>query len=404
MVKKLAKWEKYLKRIFYDVSHPAAFASLSKLVKIVREEKKYKISLKKIKSFLLKQDIFSLQKQPRNKFTRRKIIVPYKNYMIEADVGFLPKYEKDNDNYKYILLTIEAMSRYIQVKPLFTKNAKEVGERLLEILDFYSEKGPIYILRTDPGGEFENKMLSLKLAGRNIKQVITDQTQKASLAERSLKEFKKRLYSHMSAKHSTKWVNVLQKAVIGHNKSFNRSIKTNPKNAWLNMTNAELWLTQYSLGKKDKKPHLLRIPKASSKYYAKYKIGHLVRISGYRLAFQKFTDEKWTNEIFCIIDIKHYGDHFMYKLKDHENKIIKGLLYEYEITLTNIGKEHNYEIDEILSHRVRNKKKETLVRFIGHKNSPTWVSNNSIVNIGPKNKQTVLSDIKLSIKRKEKKS
>ena len=46
----MSNWEKYLKSIYFDPSHPASFGGPDRLYKIVKKEGKYTISHSQIKS------------------------------------------------------------------------------------------------------------------------------------------------------------------------------------------------------------------------------------------------------------------------------------------------------------------------------------------------------------------
>lgn len=54
--------ENYVKKIWTDPSHPAAYAGPSKLYKIIRQEGKYDISRGNLKKILAREDTYSVQK------------------------------------------------------------------------------------------------------------------------------------------------------------------------------------------------------------------------------------------------------------------------------------------------------------------------------------------------------
>ena len=56
----MSNWEKYLKEIYLDPSHPASFGSPERLYKIVKKEGKYKLSHSQIKKWIQKQQSYSL--------------------------------------------------------------------------------------------------------------------------------------------------------------------------------------------------------------------------------------------------------------------------------------------------------------------------------------------------------
>ena len=49
-------WEDYLRKIYYDPSHPASYKGLNNLYNEVKKEGKFKISYIQIKEWLEKQD------------------------------------------------------------------------------------------------------------------------------------------------------------------------------------------------------------------------------------------------------------------------------------------------------------------------------------------------------------
>ncbi len=98
---KVPKWKQYLKNIYYNIDHPAAFSSYNKLNRITKNERKSKIPPQKIQQFLDQQDIHSLTKQTR-KFKWLKTIFTHKNYPLDADCGYIymPKeYAEQNNSF-----------------------------------------------------------------------------------------------------------------------------------------------------------------------------------------------------------------------------------------------------------------------------------------------------------------
>ena len=55
-------WEKYLKDIYLDPSHPASYINPLTLYKAVKKEGKYKISHSQIKKWIQKQESYSRNK------------------------------------------------------------------------------------------------------------------------------------------------------------------------------------------------------------------------------------------------------------------------------------------------------------------------------------------------------
>ena len=59
---KMSSWEKYLRDIYLDPSHPAGFSNPRTLYKVVKKEGKHKISHSQIKKWIQKQESYSRNK------------------------------------------------------------------------------------------------------------------------------------------------------------------------------------------------------------------------------------------------------------------------------------------------------------------------------------------------------
>ena len=84
--------------------------------------------------------------------------------MHQFDLLYMPSDTLYGNKYKYILAGIDAASRFKVVRPLRTKQAREVAEMLADIY----KVGPLMypkIFRCDNGGEFKGEVT--KMLGKN---------------------------------------------------------------------------------------------------------------------------------------------------------------------------------------------------------------------------------------------
>ena len=130
----MSKWEKYLKDIYLDPSHPASFGSPYHLYQVVKKEGKYKISHSQIKKWIQKQESYSRNKGVKRTFQRGRVIVAGIDDQFDADLASLIYYADDNDGYKYLLVVIDIFSRYGWVESLKDKTAKEIVNAFDKIL------------------------------------------------------------------------------------------------------------------------------------------------------------------------------------------------------------------------------------------------------------------------------
>ena len=118
--------ESYLKSIYYDPAHPAAFSGENKLYKLIKEEGKYRITHKQLKHFLRGQETYTLYKPARRRYPRRKVVVSASRMQADCDLMIMKNLKKWNKGFSYILLYMDDFSRKLWAEPLKTKTAKEV--------------------------------------------------------------------------------------------------------------------------------------------------------------------------------------------------------------------------------------------------------------------------------------
>lgn len=180
----------YLYSIYYDSAHPAAYSGADKLYREVKKEGKFNISRTEIKTWLQGQESFSVHKQARTKFQRRKVIATYKDYQWDGNTAILDSYKSANDGFTSFLLVIDIFSRYIWTVPLKTRKGLELKNALHSI--FQQGRLP-HVFRTDKGSEFVNTNVKRLMNSNKIKHFVTQNSVKASYAERAIKTIKSKM-------------------------------------------------------------------------------------------------------------------------------------------------------------------------------------------------------------------
>ena len=96
----------------------------------------------------------------------------------------------------------------------------------------------------------------------------------------------------------------------------------------------------------------------------KLEIGQTVRLSHVRGLFDREYSQKWTGEIFKIkTRFKREGIP-VYTLESWDEEKVEGTFYEQELQSIHVDDSTEYFIQDILKRRVRNKRKEVLVRWL----------------------------------------
>src|SRR5919201_6423681 len=78
--------------------------------------------------------IEELHKPARHRFPRRRVIIKGLDDLWQADLVEMLPYSHQNKGYKYILMVIDAFSKFVWAKPLKNKTAEEVTKAMKTIL------------------------------------------------------------------------------------------------------------------------------------------------------------------------------------------------------------------------------------------------------------------------------
>ena len=90
--------------------------------------------------------------------------------------------------------------------------------------------------------------------------------------------------------------------------------------------------------------------------FFRFKVGDKVRITFIRNIFTREYDEKWTAEIFKVIQRIMRGELPIYRFKDFHDEEIKGTFYQSELQKVNVRDDDMWKIQKFW----RRKEKETI--------------------------------------------
>ena len=357
-------WEKYLKDIYLDPSHPASFSNPVTLYKVVKKEGKYKISHSQIKKWLQKQESYSRNKSVKRNFQRGRVIVSGIDDQFDADLASLVYYSDDNDGYKYLLVVIDIFSRYAWVEPLKDKTAVQIVSAFDKIIS----GGRIpKRLRTDAATDFTSKKFQKFVNEKNIVHFVTHNEKQANYVERFIKTLKSRISRYMIEKNTRRYIDVLQKIVTSYNHTWHSGIRSEPVN--VNKDNEkQLWWQMYW----PKEPYIKNKKKKKIKFTLN--TGDRVRTTYIRNPFNRAYDSKWTGEIFKIDRRFIRQGQPIYTLVDWYDNPVKGTFYEYELQKIEVTDNDMFKIEKVLKYKGRGNNKEALVRWLGWpKQFDSWI-------------------------------
>ncbi|XP_071138385.1 uncharacterized protein [Mytilus edulis] len=381
--------EAYVKRIWTDPGHPAAFAGPNKLLKVIRQEGKFDISRGQLKIFLAGQDTYSVQKPSRKNFKRNRVVVAGLNAQWDGDLAsmenvsdFNSKKEnvsKFNSKIKFLLVLIDIFSRFLIVRPLIDKKSATVTAALKSI--FTEGNRRPNTIRFDLGGEFQSSVKKY-LQKEKIHVFYTYNSRiKSNYAERVIRTLKNRIYSYFMENQTSKYIDVLQKLVDSYNNTPHQSLGGATPASVTKTNEDEIRYMQYVARKKSVSTGVMTHKKKRRQFY-KYRVGNQVRISQLKRVFEKGYQENWTLEFFKISKRYRRQQQDIYKLKDTLNQELKGSFYRYEIQKIDQSKTKLYKIEKIVRKRKLDGKDQVLVKWLGWPiKFNSWIFKNSIKDI-----------------------
>ncbi|KAL3114330.1 hypothetical protein niasHT_011731 [Heterodera trifolii] len=292
---------------------------------------------------------YTLFKPKREKFRRLRTVPTGFMTDVQADLADFQALSRKNSGYRYLLLAVDVLSRRMFGSPVKSKRPADV-KRAFEKVFGQMPKLP-ETLYTDRGLEFVAKPMKEFFAENGIKKYETSSKKKAAVAERAIRTLKTRLYKYFSAKNTSAWVDVLPKFLSAINNSVCRATGLRPND--ISDANArELWKRVYGEGlvPADKRP--------------KIKAGETVRIPEPKHIFEKGYIPNYSDHVYTVDEAWSTNPQH-YLLKDYYGTKLKRKFYLPELTKVQIDENTMYRIEKKYKERMKDGKKEILVKFIG---------------------------------------
>jgi hypothetical protein len=327
-----------MENIYYDPLNPGSFGGVVPLVRQTRSNN--------AKKWLTSQDAYTLHKPVRRIFPRRKTFAKGIDDLFQADLADMQNLSRYNDGYRFILTCVDVFSKRAFAIPLKDKRGPTVADAFEKI---FKDRSPVFV-QTDRGSEFLNTQVQSVFNKYKIKHYwsLNDDI-KAACVERFNRTIKTRLFRYLTARHTKRWVDVLDDFIQSYNKSFHRTIGMSPDDVTV----------ENSQHVADRMYPLKTDPRW------KYDIGDKVRISKYKNIFEKGYLQNWTDEIF-VIAIRYNSNPPTYGLNDLLGEDIKGRFYEPEIQMVDKKGDDVYIVENVLKTRRRNGRLEHFVKWQGY--------------------------------------
>ena len=186
----------------------------------------YKLYRAQIEKWLKAQEVHQLYlKKPNRQKSSRQIYSNQPDGIFQADL--IDFSNRPYKNFNYILMVCDIYSRYLWAFPIKTKTVEEVKKNIFPLLkDRYPS-----VIQTDNGNEFNFNLPNQQLNIKHIKSnSYTPQNQ--AIIERINGTIKSVLFKALYIQKTNNWPGLLREVVNAYNTTFQRIIKTTPKEAY----------------------------------------------------------------------------------------------------------------------------------------------------------------------------
>lgn len=300
------KEEETLKRAYFATNQCSSYGSIKSLMTATG------YSRRKVQHFLATSKTYTKFRMAhrRKNFVRLKTKSLYINEIWSADLAFMEKLAASNNGFRYLLVVVDTLSRYLYVEPMKTKSAAEAKKAFSKIIT--TKKIKPKKLWVDKGTEFAGEFKSY-CEKESIEIYSTNSETKSAFAERNIRSLKSLLYKFMHEKESERYIDELQNFVGVINARVNRMMGMAPNQV-----------------RKKHESFLISLTNTNEAKKAKFYIGDVVRLSKENITFMKGYRQQFTDELFTINDLFALNPP-TYILKDQDGKIILGKFYESEL-------------------------------------------------------------------------
>ena len=285
--------DKILKKAYTDPSNPLSFGGLQRLKQI-----KY-VTKKDLEKFSEEEPVYHKFKNIRKNFQRASVIYRGIDKHWSTDVMHLTKLAEYNDNVKYILVTIDAVSKFVWLKPLFTVTGIEVANKFEQII--IESFRLCEVLQSDSGPEYMNSNFSAICNFYNIKHFSNFSEKKAFFAERYIRQLAERIWRYLYINKTWRYIDKLQDFASSYNNRIHS--KTGYKPVEVNMENEALIMTKLNKAIKKQKPK------------PKFKKNDFVRLAYMKQPFQKSYTQSFTDTTYIIDKVTKRPPTYIYTIK-----------------------------------------------------------------------------------------
>ena len=351
----------FLERLYYKPDFPGSYSSPINFYKAVKQTFPEKVFPRGvITNFVKSLNVYNTNRSYKRIFPRPKIICTYVNYIGFMDLISYVNRASSNRKYKYILVIIDCLSKYVKAHALLNKKPQSVINALKKM---YPDKDYPYALSSDRGSEFTATICRNFYKNNGIHYFTSKNEVKSPIVERFILTLRRKIERNFKKIGKFNWISYYKNFVKGYNNSYHRAIKMKPVNV-----SKENQIQAFD--------NLMRndLPQSMNSVKYKFKIGQAVKILDKAEKFDRAYTPKWTSEFFYIHNRYLKQNIPMYTLIDQNNEIIKGSFYTNEIFKVPLQENDEFHIEKILKRKRIRGVPHVYIKWMGYpKKFNSWI-------------------------------
>ena len=335
---------------YTDPSAPGSFQGPNKLYQSAKSAGE-PVKKEEVSDYLRTEDTYTLNRVARRRFPQNRTVVEGIDDLWDGDLADLIDLHKQNDGVKYLLVVVDAFSRYMWVKSLKTKFSKEVASAFDEI---FAEGRLPNKIRTDLGKEFHNKAVRDKLSEHGVHLIAA--SNHAVFAERGIQTLKSKLFRYLIHENNLRYIDVLQDLVKSYNTTVHSSIGRPPATV-TKQNESEVRIDEYQRRRKPKNDS------GHPRQEIKFKVGDKVRVSLAKEVFDREYSQRWSGEIFTVASVKRRETIPVYKLKDWFGEPVNGTYYTQELQKVDVTDRTIFKVEKEEGRRLVGGREQVLIKW-----------------------------------------
>ena len=335
----------HLKENWSNINSIVGFLGVGKIYELYEKV----LTHDQIRAILSTFESYSLLSIAHQSKKSNPTIANHKRDVMQIDYVHISELAEYNDGIKYLFCAIDVFTKRAWCIPTIQCNADSSIESMMVIFNTLQTR-PKTIL-SDGGPEFNNKKFRGYLREIGVNIIFSESNQKASTVERFQRTLERKIYIFITEFEKLRYIDVLSPILSTYNRTKHSFLKYTPLQV---ETSREI--------------HNDVLIKHALKFYnikrksPKFKIGDIVRIATKKTAFHRSYNIQRTYERFKINEIVRNLPIPRYRLVDELNTPIEGFFLDFEMIKVKLDK---YRAN-IIQKRVRNKRKEYLLKFKGY--------------------------------------